>query len=108
MLANASRAGILRPTAALIATLSLCSGLAGAQMASKLEHTVDPSIKPGDDFFAYANGAWLEATAIPEGKERWGARDEINEVNRRRVAALLDDERGAAPGSAARKVADFR
>ena len=29
----------------------------------------------GDDFFAYANRDWLEATAIPAGKERWGARD---------------------------------
>ncbi|MEO7997422.1 MAG: hypothetical protein ABI852_08250 [Gemmatimonadaceae bacterium] len=25
----------------------------------KVERTVDKNIKPGDDFFAYANGAWL-------------------------------------------------
>ena len=68
----------------------------------------DASIKPGDDFFAYANGGWLKATAIPAGKERWGARDELEELTRRRIAKLLDDAGAAPAGSAARKVADFR
>jgi endothelin-converting enzyme/putative endopeptidase len=75
---------------------------------SPLERTVDPSVKPGDDFFAYANGSWLKATAIPVGKDRWGARDEINELTRQRVAKLLDDASTAPAGSSARKVADFR
>jgi putative endopeptidase len=63
---------------------------------------------PGDDFFAYANAAWLKATTIPAGKDRWGARDEINDVARRHVMQLLDDARNAPAGSLARKVADFR
>ena len=75
---------------------------------SALESTVDPSVKPGDDFFAYANGSWLKAAAIPAGKDRLGARDEINELTRKRVAKLLDDASAARPGSDARKVADFR
>jgi predicted metalloendopeptidase len=75
---------------------------------SALESTVDASVKPGDDFFAYANGSWLKATAIPAGKERWGARDEINELTRQRVAKLLDDASAEPSGSTARKVADFR
>ncbi|HEX7192281.1 MAG TPA: M13 family metallopeptidase N-terminal domain-containing protein, partial [Thermoanaerobaculia bacterium] len=77
-------------------------------MASSLESSVDTSINPGDDFFAYANGSWLKATTIPAGKERWGARDELEEQARRRVAALLDAASAAPAGSAARKVADFR
>ena len=32
---------------------------------------------PGDDFFAYANRAWLDATTLPAGSPRWGARDEL-------------------------------
>jgi putative endopeptidase len=75
---------------------------------SRLESTVDASIAPGDDFFAYANGGWLKATALPAGRERWGARDELEELTRRRIAALLDDASAAPAGSAARKVADFR
>jgi putative endopeptidase len=68
---------------------------------------VDASIKPGDDFFAYANGGWLKATALPAGRERWGARDELQAQARGRVEALIDAAGAAPAGSAARKVADF-
>ena len=26
---------------------------------------MDPSVKPGDDFYEYANGAWIKRTEIP-------------------------------------------
>ena len=74
---------------------------------SGLESTVDANIAPGDDFFAYANGRWLKVTAIPAGKERWSARDELEEEARRRINALLDAAGAAPAGSAARKVADY-
>jgi putative endopeptidase len=70
--------------------------------------SVDASIKPGDDFFAYANGGWLKSTAIPASKDRWGARDEINELTSQRVAKLFEDATAAPRRSTARKVADFR
>jgi putative endopeptidase len=98
----------------LVAALSWWSvSPAAAQEAksptpSRLESTVDAAVTPGDDFFAYANGDWLEATALPAGKERWGSRDELQEQARLRVAALLDAASTAPAGSAARKVADFR
>jgi len=76
--------------------------------SAPFESTVDASIKPGDDFFAYANGAWLKANTIPAGKQRWGARDELEELTRRRIAELLDTASAAPVGSPARKVADFR
>jgi putative endopeptidase len=92
--------------------LFLFTSPAAAQSASgrtpMLESTVDTSVVPGDDFFAYANGAWLKATAMPAGNERWGNRDELNEQARIRVAALLDAAGSAPAGTAARKVADFR
>jgi len=73
-----------------------------------LESTVDASITPGDDFFAYANGAWLKATAIPAGSPRWGTRDELEAQARQRIAVLLDTAGAVRASSAARKVADFR
>jgi predicted metalloendopeptidase len=79
-----------------------------ARAASSLEDTVDARVTPGDDFFAYANGAWLKTAVIPAGKDRWSVRDEISELTRLRVAAILADAGGARPGSLARKVADFR
>jgi len=81
---------------------------ADGRRPSPLASTVDASINPGDDFFAYANGAWLKATALPAGKERWGARDELEELTRRRIATLLDTASAVRASSAARKVADFR
>lgn len=96
------------------AALSGCPVLAARAQAIEarapwaLESGVDASVKPGDDFFAYANGGWLAATEIPAGKERWNARTEIDELTRQRIAKLLDDASTAAAASTARKVADFR
>src|SRR5712671_1028210 len=80
----------------------------GGRTPSRLESMVDASITPGDDFFGYANGGWLKATALPAGKPRWGARDELEEQARHRIAELLDNAGAAPAGSAAHKVADFR
>lgn len=73
-----------------------------------LEDGVDPGIRPGDDFFAFANGAWLKAAAIPAGRDRWTARTEIGELTSRQVATLLAAAGAQPRGSLARKVADFR
>jgi putative endopeptidase len=95
------------------AVLVWCPGtIASAQTLdspdSDLEPGVDPSIQPGDDFFAYANGSWLQATEIPAGKDRWNARNEISDLTRQQVAKLLDDAGAEPAGSTGRKVADFR
>ena len=68
--------------------------------------TTEP--QPGDDFFAYANSAWLQATQIPDGAPRWTARSEINDLTRRQLDKLVDDTAGAPADSNARKVANFR
>jgi len=104
--------GIWAPT--LLATSGLCvtATAADSPMAAPTHHAaetgVDTSILPGEDFFAYANGAWLKATEIPAGKERWNARSEIDELTRQQIAKLIDDAAAAPAGSDARKVADFR
>jgi putative endopeptidase len=74
---------------------------------SAQESGVDAGIRPGDDFFAYANGDWLKATDIPAGKQRWDARTDIAEITRQRVVKLLADAGAAPVGSSERKVADF-
>ena len=94
--------------AALSWGLAVRAPAADDRTPSGLESGVDASIKPGDDFFAYANGAWLKATDIPAGKERWTARTEIDALNRAQIAKLLDDAGAAPAGTTARKVADFR
>jgi putative endopeptidase len=91
---------MLRPTTTAAGLLAVSLTAVSAQAPN--------FVSPGDDFFAYANGDWLAATALPPGTERWTARNEINELARRQVGRLLDDAATAPAGSLARKVADFR
>jgi putative endopeptidase len=65
-------------------------------------------VSPGDDFDAFANSPWADAAEIPAGRSRWNARDEIAAQTQRQVTTLLDDAARVAPGTLARKVADFR
>src|SRR5215467_11893787 len=41
----------------------------------------DSSVKPGDDFFQFANGSWIKKTEIPPEYSRWGAFNELIERN---------------------------
>lgn len=102
MLGTASRIRILWQTAARLTLLSGC-----AVFALRAQ-SVDSTIKPGDNFFAYANGEWLRATAIPSGTDRWTARTAIDEVTRRQIQALFDAAGTASAGSLPRLLADFR
>ena len=33
---------------------------------------MDMSVKPGDNFYLYANGGWLKKNPVPASKTRWG------------------------------------
>lgn len=99
----------IRQSAARIAlTLFIVCSAIDSVRAQRVEQGVDTNVAPGDDFFAFANGAWLRSTAIPNGRERWGVRNEIDERTRRQIAALLDEGAAAPRGTDARKLADFR
>lgn len=70
---------------------------------------MDRSVKPGDDFYHYANGGWLRTVAIPDGQTSYDTRALITETTRRRVSDLVHDAAasGAARGSVAQKVGDY-
>jgi len=69
---------------------------------------VDVGIAPGDDFDAYANGAWLAATRIPEGRARWGVRDEIAATATAQLEATLDEAFARPTTPDRQRVAAFR
>ncbi|MBX7152342.1 M13 family metallopeptidase [bacterium] len=92
----------------LVLILTLSCGSGTTDKWKSLESEVDPTVKPGDDFFAYGNGRWLKSTEIPADKVRWTCRNEINELTRQQVTKLFDSAGTATAGSDARKVADFR
>jgi len=69
---------------------------------------MDPSVKPGDDFFGYANGAWIKATPIPADHSAWGAGEIVAELTRKRTAELIQSAAHAAsPQSDAMKVGTY-
>jgi putative endopeptidase len=70
---------------------------------------MDRSVKPGDDFFAYANGTWLKQTEIPADRSSYGAGAILGELTDRRVADLIQEaaKGSAAAGSDQRKIGDF-
>jgi putative endopeptidase len=51
---------------------------------------MDRTVKPGDDFFKYVNGAWLAKTEIPADKTAYGAFAVLGDLSEVRVHALLD------------------
>lgn len=64
--------------------------------------------RPGDDFFAWANGEWLARTEIPADRSSWGEMASLAENTNQRIVKLIEDT-GAdkrAKGEA-RKVADY-
>lgn len=70
---------------------------------------MDTSVRPGDDFFAYANGAWSRDTEIPADRSSTGTFLEVYEKAEQRTADLIRDagESNPAADSNARKVADY-
>ena len=68
----------------------------------------DLSVKPGDDFYHYADGHWLEAHTIPADRTRWGSFDELDERSLQQVLSIVQKLPPDAPeGSNAQKVGDY-
>ena len=65
-------------------------------------------VAPGDDFFAYANGGWLERTEIPPDRAAYGVGAIVSELTAKRTAELVQAAAAkAAPRTDARKVGDY-
>lgn len=70
-------------------------------------HERDPGVHPGDDLYLHMNGRWLERSAIPEDKARFGAFTIIAEEAEKAVRKILEKAATAEVGSEARKAGDL-
>jgi putative endopeptidase len=72
---------------------------------------MDRSVDPGDDFYAYANGAWEKTTAIPSDRSNWGTSAVLVEQAEQRVRDLIQDaaanRAAAGRNTLAQKIGDF-
>src|SRR5689334_23780751 len=50
----------------------------------------DLSTKPGDNFFRYANGTWIDKTQIPADKPAYSLRLAMTDLTEQRLRELLE------------------
>lgn len=71
---------------------------------------IDKAIAPGNDFFGYANGAWLARTTIPPDRSSAGNFVMLAELSETRVHGILEDaaaHAAAAPTAGPEKIGAF-
>ena len=110
----------MRMIVVLLAALLAAPLAANAQsMPALLTHGIvvanmDRAVKPGDDFYRYANGDWLKRTEIPSNRsyiDPYGGDLDFssNDLTRKRIAGVIEEaaKANAPAGSKTRKIADF-
>jgi putative endopeptidase len=82
---------------------------APAKPADPVYENLDKSVKPGDNFFLYANGGWLKRNPIPAAYSSWGIGNVVGEDIRERLRKINEDalKANAPKGTATQKIGDF-
>jgi putative endopeptidase len=70
---------------------------------------MDRSVRPGDNFFEYANGEWVKRTVIPPDRARIGVSTTLGELSDKRTAALIEEaaKSSRSNGSGGSKIANL-
>src|SRR5262249_38491790 len=70
---------------------------------------VDRGVRPGDDFYQFANGSWIKRTEIPADRGGIGVFTALSDLAEKRVSSLIEEAaKSSAPaGSPTRKIADL-
>ena len=106
---------IFLPAAALL-FLAACQNDKSHQVTEADQRTVffdtagmDTTVKPGDNFFLYANGKWIKNTEIPKTETGWGSFYTLYNDNLKNLKGILENaaKGNAAKGTAEQKVGDF-
>ena len=101
-------------TACILVVLSLISAFTKDNESEQSAHgiavaNIDRSIVPGDDFYNYANGAWIKRTEIPPDRAGVGVFTRLGDLTNKRLADLIAElaKSNPASGSSARQIADL-
>ena len=70
-------------------------------------HELDPGIRPQDDLFRHVNGKWIDRTALPPDKARYGSFHILHEEAEEAIRAIIEESQRAEPGTDARKAGDL-
>ena len=107
----ASPSGNLYPPTAILMKLIYVSAalcLTSAAFASFDPKNLDPTVKPQDDFYLYADGGWIKSHEIPADRSRFGGFDELHDRNEAILHGILDCAAAAKdPNFVTKLVGDF-
>lgn len=94
---------------ALFTLFALFTANAQSIVSNINKDDMDHSINPGDDFYRYANGRWLQAATIPPGRTGYDMRAMIHDQTGKRVLELIQHAASsrADKGSVAQQVGDY-
>jgi len=69
----------------------------------------DPDTSPGDDFFRYANGKWLDTFELPASRSNYGSFTVLSDRSDRRVRSIIEDltQKEPAQDSMEQKISDY-
>jgi putative endopeptidase len=69
----------------------------------------DTSVRPGDDFFRFTHGRWLDEYVLPESRSSYGAPNEVVDRSDAQVRAIIDELTSIKPvaGSMEQKISDY-
>ena len=102
-----------RPLITACALLALSPLPTNSQEAPKQHgiavENMDPSVRPGDDFYDYANGGWIKRSQIPPDRSRIGVFTTLDDLSNKRTVGLIEEtvKANAPAGSNTRKIADL-
>jgi len=71
---------------------------------------MDKSVKPGTDFFLYANGGWIKKHPVPDEYSRYGAFEVLIEKNYTDLKSIMEEsskDTKADKSSNTKKIGDF-
>jgi putative endopeptidase len=70
---------------------------------------MDPAVRPGDDFYLYANGTYIARTKLPVDRAAMGVFNTLLDLSFKQIAGIIDDasKANAPAGSDERKIADL-
>ncbi|HEU5412639.1 MAG TPA: M13 family metallopeptidase N-terminal domain-containing protein, partial [Candidatus Angelobacter sp.] len=70
---------------------------------------MDTSVVPGDDFYLYANGAWIQRTPIPPDRSRIGVFSKLADLTEKQTKGIIEtiSKSKSAEGSETRQIADL-
>src|SRR5579862_7412986 len=97
---------ILLRSTAFIATLGLAISLSLTTEPVPQNvnlQDMDRSVKPGDDFYWFANGAWLRTVTVPAGQSNYGTSAMLIEKTGERVRNLIQEAAGESGRASCRE-----